>query len=255
MAVVIDDPKIVKDIVTLIQKVNQDYKNIYDSNGEYIWYEGTVMSSSKKQFPQYVTSEVNYTNPHIKKGIPDFFSENTFTIQAQEFFQFHKDHNTTLLKLTIDDDNCFILEASRKKEEHIIDELRFPFNPAVIDTINDFTEKAEELMGDEIASFEFDDEIINKILDYNNDPFNFILDFDTNEISMFKYESDIESENYLNLINNKKFISGIKNGSVVATEGLISINEFNGNENLFFVTLTFNHKVFKTEQIFVITDF
>lgn len=132
MITTIDDRKVIQKFLTTLDKINQEFKNVYEFDGRYNINKGNIFcSSNSNQLPRIVMGKYN---PHSTTKLVDYiFNENIFTIIAPDYFEFRKDKKDPVSLIEISDGEYIKIQT-----EHLKKTLIFEYD-STIDSPDNFT--------------------------------------------------------------------------------------------------------------------
>lgn len=195
--------------VKYINKINSIFKTVYNSKHKYenIWSfkNNKFVMYEKDQFPSYVEILLDYDSlPKTKKGayskkaleIIEFLNEiknYSFSINSISLFELFK-NKKDIIEIVIEDKDYIEFICNN----NISIKYNYNLNKEIV--LN------EEMIMDRSS---VEPEIVQKILDFENNPFNYIINFvDDKTITTINEKL---SDSYLEVKINKKFIPFLKN--------------------------------------------
>lgn len=210
--VIIEDRKVIQKFLTTLDKINQEFKNIYESDGRYNINKGNIYcSSNSNQLPRIVMGR--YNTHSTTKLVDDIFLSNIFTIIAPEYFEFRKDKKDPVCLIEICNGEYIKIQT-----EHLKKTLIFEYDNTVDDP-NNFTvlgvdlrtEKDKlELIGSDV---ELTEDVINEMVATRGSGSikRLLLDVENKTALEGKYYDDISGydDTVYTFEGSKKFFPGI----------------------------------------------
>lgn len=243
----INDVKQVKQFVKIIYDINQDFKNIYNSEGYYIWKKGEILSYSRFQFPQFVRATINYNSKN--KIFKDIIDKLTFKIEGSVFFKFYSTNKTKLTNIIIHNDECIEIISEDEK-------LVLTNDNEISENISSFLSKIEKIKLEKVGDIELKEENCIDMINSNNTNFNMLLDLESSSCHIINRFRGIDSSSFLRIITNKKFLIGLKNKKNDISSGNITIYDLDmEQEDIYLVNVNINNKLYNCEQYLVVIDF
>ncbi|ALN97884.1 hypothetical protein Bp8pS_205 [Bacillus phage vB_BpuM-BpSp] len=231
--IIIDDPKEVKEFCLYLNKVNDTVKNInIEENGLYYIKDNKVRCISNNQYSKYVYFEVN---EHKNKKINEIFGELNTEIYGSRLYGFFNSYRQNVNKVAITPNEILFETDIPLVDFKIHNKLNESFFK---DTIWDYLGEEKEIL----ATYHFKEEQSIEMFNYGNKPFSIYFEFDSESIEKKVFINDLpkDIESYLQVIFNKKFISGLKSKTskkvvVGASNIKVNIREYNLEKNLFLI--------------------
>lgn len=238
----------------VLNEINQYFKNIYELEA---WFhiEKENIAYNHKQFPSLVKNsfhnyKYNKKNKEIVENVISYFDSTIFMIIPKEFFDFYKNFKKNI--------NCINIENNKYIEIKTIGStLRFDYNEKML-------KKKDLEIGDLIFHFDCRQELSKEMLDYNNDPFNLILNFDKDEVYIENNWDKIKNieDSFLVVNMNKKFIPNLKYSFKKLKRGLvpnnlskISINVYDTSKDYIIIELEDNDLNFDSFLYYGVIDY
>lgn len=235
----IDQEELVTKVLKVIQDTNQYLKNIYNNDGYYNYENGRINCNGKNQVAPYMTVQIIYNRKNGKSNnevVEQLLANASFTIHGKEFFQFHKEYKNNINAIFIGDSH-----------------IKFFTNLPLVELVFEKQKKTPffDVSGYEhYGAFVLSDEQSEMIGDFGNSPFNIYLDFDNEAITI----NEKPKENYLQLIFNKKFMTGYKNTKTLKSPIRIDVYDYNSDKNLYLIKMEVVSDKIITDHYMVITD-
>jgi hypothetical protein len=232
----IDDKETVDLLVKLLHDTNQHIKTVYGSGQYYHYQNGTIVCNNSGQVTPYITAHPVYTkkNNHLSQ----YINNAMFSIDGTAFFQFHKEYKKNITEIIIDD------KFIQFKTNLPLVELVFP-NLSTSAKQFDLHSSLEHL-----ATFTFSSEQVNQMIESKNNPFTIYMDFEYDRVIIDEKPED----NFLQLVFNKKFLTGLKATVKQTSEVTIHIYDYNSDKSLYLLAIMVKWKDIEVAHYLVITD-
>lgn len=116
----ITDSKIIQKFLTTLDKINQEFKKIYESDGMYNIKQGKIYCTSNiNQMPRIVMGE--YSSHSSTKLVNELFERMTITVNSAEYFEFRKNKKDPVGLIEIEDGSYIKFQTSMLKTTMIFE--------------------------------------------------------------------------------------------------------------------------------------
>lgn len=196
--------KNVKAFIKYTEKINQILKNVYNSEDGFqnIWCckNGLISMYHQKQFPSYMEVYLDSSSLVTAKGKKSKIGE--------ELDEFIKEIASVQFSINSIKYYDFLKENKKNIEEIFISPTEIKFVAKDQQYVEIFQTQKEITTGEFIETLNASNEVITDIINKGNEPFNMILNLDTQEVEINSNIKEIES--FLAVKINKKFLPYLK---------------------------------------------